>query len=75
MLKTASKRRRTKQQIEEDEQAALEKENQIRTQLARVQELQAQKEQMQDAAATNRGAATLISDLINAGIVKQVGEF
>ena len=70
MLKTESKRRRTKQQIEEDKQAEVAKENAMRTHMAQVQELQAQKEQAEHAAATNRGAAQLMSDLINAGIVK-----
>ena len=36
MLKVGSKRRRTKQQIEEEEQSKLEQENAIRTKLARL---------------------------------------
>ena len=72
MLKTTSKRRRTKQQIEEDKQEELAKENAMRTHEAQVQELQAEKEQAQQAANSNRSAAILMSDLINAGIVKQV---
>ena len=39
MLKTESKRRRTKQQIEEDKQTELAKENAMRTQLAQIQEM------------------------------------
>ena len=74
MLKTESKRRRTKQQIEEVKQAEVAKENAMRKHMAQIKELQAQKEQAQDAAATNRGAAQLISDLINAGINKQTKE-
>ena len=72
MLKTESKRRRTKQQIEEDKQTELAKENAMRTQLAQIQEMQAQKDQAEQAAHSNRSAAILMSDLINAGIVKQL---
>ena len=72
MLKTTSKRRRTKQQIEEDKQEELAKENAMQTHEAQVQELQAEKQQAQQAANSNRSAAILMSDLITAGIVKQI---
>ena len=44
MLKTGSKRRRTKAQIEEEKLTELQKENAIRTKLAMVDQLQAEKE-------------------------------
>ena len=47
MLKTESKRRRTKAQILADELKELQKENEVRTKLALIAELQAEKEQMQ----------------------------
>ena len=74
MLKTESKRRRTKQQIEEDKLEELQKENEMRAKLAAIQQLQAEKEQMQQIAQSNRDAAHLMSDLINAGILKQVSD-
>ena len=70
MLKAGSKRRRTKMQIEEDKLVELQKENAIRAMLAKVDELQAQKVQAEQIAQSNKDAAQLMSDLINAGIVK-----
>ena len=69
MLKTGSKRSRTKTQIEEEKLTELQKENAIRTKLAMVDQLQAEKEQAQMLAQNNRDAAVLMSDLINAKIV------
>ena len=74
MLKTGSKRRRTKAQIEEEKTEELQKENAIQMKLAMVEQLQAQREQAEQAAQNNRDAAVLMSDLINAGIVKQVND-
>ena len=74
MLKTESKRRRTKQQIEEDKLEEVQKENEMRAKLAAIQQLQAEKEQMQQIAQSNSDAANLMSNLINAGILKQISD-
>ena len=74
MLKTESKRRRTKQQIEEAKTSELDRENDMRTKMARLDQLQSEKEQAELAANNNLGAAKLMSDLINAGVVKQVSD-
>lgn len=50
MLKVGSKRRRTRQEIEEDKQQELEKENVARTNLARIQELEGRLAQAEEAA-------------------------
>ena len=78
MLKAESKRRRTKKQIQADEQAALDEENRVRSERARLIQLeqemqlaQQQANELQEQAARNRDAAVLMGDLVNAGVVKQ----
>ena len=78
MLKVGSKRRRTRKQIEKDEEAKLAEENANRA--ARVQQVENELEQTQQAAlelqqqaAVNKDASILLSDLVNAGVVKQKG--
>ena len=80
MLKVGSKRRRTRKQIEKDEEAKLAEENANRAARARVQQVENELEQTQQAAlelqqqaAVNKDASILLSDLVNAGIVKQKG--
>ena len=46
----------------------------MRTKMALLAQLQAEKEQAEQAAKNNVGAANLMSDLINAGVMKQVGD-
>ena len=77
MLKVGSKRRRTKKQIEKDEEAKLAEENANRAARARVQQVENELEQTQQAAlelqqqaAVNKDASILLSDLVNAGVVK-----
>ena len=74
MLKVGSKRRRTKQEVATDSQVQLDRENEIRTKFAQLDQLQQQMEQMQQQANDNRAAAVLMSDLVNAGVVKQKAE-
>ena len=74
MLKVGSKRRRTKQEVKDDDQVKLDRENEIRTKFAQLDQLQQQMEQMQQQASENRAAAVLMSDLVNAGVVKQKAE-
>ena len=73
MLKIGSKRRRTRQEIEEDKQNELEKENEFRSNQARITELEAQLAQMEQQAEHNRSAAVLVNDLMKGGVVKQKG--
>ena len=77
LLKVGSKRRRTKKQIEKDEEAKLAEENANRAARARVQQVENELEQTQQAAlelqqqaAVNKDASILLSDLVNAGVVK-----
>jgi len=71
MLKAGSKRRRTKQEIEDEEKAKLDHENDVRSKMARLDQLEQQMAQVQQQADENRGAAVLMSDLVNAGVIKQ----
>ena len=74
MLKVGSKRRWIKQEVKDDEKAKLDRENEIRTKFAQLDQLQQQMAQMQQQANDNRAAAVLMSDLVNAGVVKQKAE-
>ena len=74
MLKAGSKRRRTKRQIEADEAAELAKENEYRSKMARLDMVEQQLVAAEDQARINRQAASLVSDMINAGVIKQEDE-
>ena len=74
MLKAGSKRRRTKQEIEDQEKAKLDHENDVRSKFARLDQLEQQMAQVQQEADHNKGAAMLMSDLVNAGVIKQKAE-
>ena len=74
MMKDDSKRKRTKQQIKNDEQAKLDEENANRARAAKIEELEYQLQQAEHDKDSNRGAAVLMSDLINAGVVKQTDQ-
>ena len=70
MLKTESKRRRTKLEIEEAKLVELARDNAMRTQQARVDELEAQLRVATEQARLGKNAAHLMGDLINAGVVE-----
>ena len=70
MLKSESKRRRTKKEIEEEKQSELERENEIRTKLARLEQVEAELQVANEQAQINKKAAVLVSDMINSGVVQ-----
>ena len=88
MLKTESKKRRTRREIEEAKQSELEKDNEYRSKMARLDMIELQlaaaeehaemrRQQLASAeeqAQTNRQAANLVSDMINAGVIQQEDE-
>ena len=71
MMKDGSKRKRTKKQIKDDEEAKLEEENANRARAAKIAELEYQLQQAEHEKNNNHGAAVLMGDLIAAGVVKQ----
>ena len=74
MMKDGSKRKRTKKQIKDDEEAKLEEETANRARAAKIEELEYQLQQAEHEAENNHGAAVLMSDLVNANIIKQKAE-
>ena len=70
-MKDASKRRRTKKQIKDDEEAKLDEENAIRAKIARIDQLEYQLAQAESQAGVNKDASVLLSDLISSGVLKQ----
>ena len=74
MLKASSKRRRTKAEVKADKKAELDRENEIRTKFARLEQVEMQLAHTQQQANDNRDAAVLMSDLVNSGVVKQTGQ-
>ena len=74
MMKDGSKRKRTKKQIKDDEEVKLEEENANRARAAKIEELEYQLQLTQQQADNNKGAAVLMSDLVNANIIKQKAE-
>ena len=71
MLKVGSKRRRTKREIEEENQKQLEKENEYRTKMTRLDMVEQEILAAQQEAEQNQQAAQLINDMIQAGVVQQ----
>ena len=71
MLKVGSKRRRTKREIEEENQKQLEKENEYRTKMARLDMVEQELLAAQQESEQNQQAAQLITDMIQAGVVQQ----
>ena len=71
MLKVGSKRRRTKREIEEENQKQLEKENEYRTKMARLDMVEQEILAAQQEAEQNQQVAQLINDMIQAGVVQQ----
>ena len=74
MMKDGSKRKRTKKQIKDDEQAKLDEENANRARAAKIEEQEYQLQLAEHEADNNKGAAVLMSDLVNASIIKQKAE-
>ena len=74
MLKAGSKRRRTKREIEEDKQEELDKENEYRSKVARLEMIELQLQASEEQVRVNRQAADLVSDMINAGVFQQESE-
>ena len=74
MLKAGSKRRRTKREIEEAKQEELDKENEYRSKVARLEMIELQLQASEEQVRVNRQAADLVSDMINAGVIQQESE-
>ena len=74
MLKVGSKRRRTRREIEEQKQSELERENDIRTKLARLDMIEQQLRQANEQNQINKKASRVMSDLINAGVLREEAE-
>ena len=74
MLKVGSKRRRTKFEKAQDDYEALQKENEVRTKLARLAQVEMELERANQAAIDNKNAAVLLSDLVVAGVIKEESE-
>ena len=74
MMKHGSKRKRTKKQIKDDEEAKLEEENANRARAAKIEELEYQLQLTQQQADNNKGAAVLMHDLVNANVIKMKAE-
>ena len=70
MLKAESKRRRTKVEIEQAKQAELQRENDMRTKLAWLEQVEAELAAANQQAQINKQAAVLVSDMINKGLVQ-----
>ena len=74
MLKAGSKRRRTKVEIEEEEKAKVAKELEMAAQLAKVSILEQQNKELSEKANQGSAASMLMSQLIEAGLMKQEAE-
>ena len=88
MLKSENKHRRTRREIEEAKQSELDKDNEYRSKIARLDMIEMQlaaaeeqaeigKQQLvaaEQQAQTNRQAANLVSNMINAGVIQQEDE-
>ena len=70
MLKAGSKRRRTKREIEEAKQEELDKENEYRSKVARLEMVELQLQASEEQVRVNRQAADLVSDMINSGVIQ-----
>ena len=69
MLKTKSKRRRTRREIEEEKEEELRKDNEYRSKMARLDMVELQLAAAEQQAQSNKQAANLVSDMINAGVI------
>ena len=71
LLQTGSKRRRTKQQIEDEKQAQQLKAQQDAAKVAQYDNLQLKVQMMEQNQSNNEAAKSLLNQFINAGIVEQ----
>ena len=71
MLKIGVKRRRTKAQIEEDERLELEERERQQSALVELAQLRTQVNEYKHEADTNKVAAQIVSNMINAGAARQ----
>ena len=74
MLKVGSKRRRTKFEKAQEDYEALQKENEVRSKLARLAQVEIELERANQAVVDNKNAAVLLSDLVVAGVIKEESE-
>ena len=70
MLKTGSKRRRTRAEIEHEAATKLEEENSIKTKLAKLDEMELRLAQYEEQLSQARTLSTLVEDLKSAGVVR-----
>ena len=71
MLNLGSKRRRTTKQIKAEKQAAAEKDRLINEKLAMFDQIQSRIQQLEKEDGTKEAAKHLLSQMIDAGLVKQ----
>ena len=71
MLKKESKRRRTRAEIEEQKQEETLKRQKLAEYMQELQSLRARMQEAEQQALNNKGAAELLSQMINAGHVRQ----
>ena len=74
MLKKESKRRRTRAEIEEEKQEEILKRQKLAEDQQELQSLRARMQGAEQQAMNNKGAAELLSQMINAGHIKQDSE-
>ena len=74
MLKTEAKRRRTQREIEQEKDEELRKDNEYRSKMARLDMVELQLAAAEQQAQSNKQAANLVSDMINAGVIQQEDE-
>ena len=74
MLKVGSKRRRTKNEIKEEKDLEAERRVQIEADMRELANLRSKVKDAEIRAANNAGAAQLMSHMVNAGQIRQVGE-
>ena len=71
MLKKESKRRRTKAEIEEQKQEEILKRQKLEEDMEELANLRARMQEAEQIALNNKGAADLMSQMINAGHIQQ----
>ena len=69
MLKAESKRRRTKAQIQQEKQDAIQKELEINEKLANFDKMQQEYQALQMQAQSNLAAAEILTDLVKKGVL------
>lgn len=74
LLKVGSKRRRTKAQIKAEKEAEEAKQSEVNKKIARISQLEAQIDSLQNQANQGKAAADLMSQFMNAGLVQQTSD-